>query len=663
MRKNLLFFIVVCLILNWHTGFGQDREVSGKVTDAEDGSGLPGVNVLLQGTKSGAVTDMDGNYKITIPEGATLVFSYIGYETKVIAVGAQAIINVEMFFDVKQLSEIVVTAQGIEKSARSLGYSATEVNAEEITKGRTTDVMSSLQGKVAGATITTASGAPGASTKVIVRGYSSIGSNNNPLYIVDGVPINNSSNAFNQSDLATDVNRSQDFGNRANDVNPDDVESITILKGASATALYGSRAANGVIIITTKKGKANSGVNIGFTSSATISEPLRLPQLQNKFGQGWSGHFAYEENGSWGPIMDGKERLWGNVVNNSQQLKTFEPRENLKDFYEIGNSFINTISLHGGSDLTTYYLSYGNVQGNGVTPGDADVLDRNTLSLRGTLSGNKVSARASLNYSHKEQSVITVGQGGAGTTTFQELIQIPRDHSIVDMKDYNDPFNNLDNFYTLYAQNPYWSINENGNKFGEDRVYGNVNVSYDFTDWLSASYRLGADVANSQVKDWIAVAEITPGAPNYGTQPIPGQVTEYSRYARELDHTFMVNSSRDITERFAITGLIGLNNNERYFRNLSIRVDDLDIPGFYDISNSSGTPVTTSFESLRRLIGLYGQFEASYNDYLYLTLLARNDWSSTLPKDNNTFFYPGANLSFVFSELVPGIENILTEGK
>jgi TonB-linked SusC/RagA family outer membrane protein len=662
MKKILLSIMMMSALIG--ESWAQERTISGTLLSAEDNSSLPGVTVMLKGTNTGTTTNMDGNYKLSVPsEGGTLIYTFIGMATQEVEIGTRSVIDINLAVDARQLTEIVVTAQGVEKDVRSLGYSASVVNSEEITRGRTSDVMSSLQGKIAGVNITTNSGAPGASTKVILRGYSSIAGNNNPLYIVDGVPINNSSNNFNSTTSSTDVNRNQDFGNRANDINPDDIESITILKGASATALYGSRAANGVIVITTKKGSSVDGLKVGFTSSSTFSKPLRLPQLQNKFGQGWSGHYASEENGSWGPRLDGEERLWGNVVNNSQQLRTFESRDNLKDFYETGTSYINTLSVSGGNQMATYYLSYGNVNENGIVPGDADKLVRNSISLRGTLKGEKLNLSTSINYSSKKQSVITTGQGGSGTTTFQELIQTPRDHSLVDFKDYNDPFNNLDNFHTQYAQNPYWSINENGNRFNEDRVYGKIGLTYNFTDWLNATYRIGADIANSQIKDWIAIANTTPGSPNGSVTNIPGQVMDQTRYARELDHSFMLNMYKNLSKDLSISGLVGMNINERYFRNQTQSVSGLDIPEYYNISNSSSTPVVTTAESLRRLVGVYGQVEAAYKDMLFLTVVARNDWSSTLPVNNNSFFYPGANLSFVFTEATDALDGILSFGK
>ncbi|QHT65989.1 SusC/RagA family TonB-linked outer membrane protein [Rhodocytophaga rosea] len=666
MPKKLLMgmlLTILCIQQIW----AQTRTVTGTVRGATDNSPLPGVNVIVKGTNSGTTTGGDGAYSLPVPENATLVFSFIGFKTQEIAVGNQTALDVKLAEDVTSLTEVVVTALGIEREAKSLGYAASTVNNVELTRGRSASVMNSLQGKIAGVNISTASGAPGASTKVILRGYSSIGGNNNPLYVVDGVPINNSANNFSSDDInysaRTDLNDYLDFGNRANDINPDDIESITVLKGASATALYGSRAASGVILITTKKGRSAERINVDFTSSATFTTPLRLPQLQNTFGQGWSGHFAFEENGSWGPRMDGRDRLWGNVVDNSQQIKPFSPQKNLKDFYETGTSYINTIALSGGTEKSTFYLSYGNVSENGIVPTDADSYKRNTLALRGSTKGKNLSASASLNYVRKDAKALTSGQGGQGTTVFQEIIQTPRDMSIVDFKDLNNKFNNLNNFYNLYAQNPYWPIYNNGNTFDENRIFGNVNLGYQITPWLTASWRVGGDISNALVKGWVAIAETDPSSPNASQKQYVGRVNERTRFARELNSDFILSSNNNITEDLNITGLVGYNVNERYFKDNLAYVNDLDIPGYYNLSNSSNPPVAQTSTSLRRLHGIYAQAGLSYKDFLFINALARNDWSSTLPVNKNSFFYPGVNGSFVFTDVLPTIKGVLSYGK
>lgn len=661
MNKPLLLCFTVVLALLSGDLRSQDRTISGTVTSVE-GDPLPGVNVVIKGTNTGAVSDAVGNFRLTVPQDANvLVFSFIGFTTQEVEIGGRTSINVQMAEDVTQLSEVVVTAIGVERAERTLGFSATKVGERDITQGRSFSPMNALQGKVAGVNISTSSGAPGASTKVIIRGYNSLSGSNSPLYVVDGVPINNNASIF--YDEANAINRTQDFGNRANDINPDDIASLTVLKGASATALYGSRAANGVIMITTKKGTSND-LRVNVSSSATVSEPLRLPQMQNTFGQGWSGHFAFEENGSWGPKMDGKERLWGNVVDNSQQIKPFSPLEsNLRDFYERGASFVNTVSLSGGTEKATYYLSYGNVSEDGVIPTDADSYKRHTFSLRGSTQGKRINTSASLNFVHKDAKVVTTGQGGEGTTVFQEIIQIPRDISIVDHRDINYKFNNLDNYFTRYAQNPYYPILKNGNDYNEDRIYGSIDLEYDFTDWLNATARVGGDIANAQVQDWVDKAMITDGTPNASANDIPGRIDNRTRYTRDLNADFILSANNKVNEDITLNALIGFNINDRFADNLHVFVRDLDVPGFFNIGNSSQSPTSTRLKSHRRLLGLYGQAEIGFREYLFLTVLARNDWSSTLPPKDNTFFYPGANLSLVLTDALSLRSNVLSFAK
>jgi len=662
MKKFLLMSLFLLSTL-LHEAMAQDRTVTGRVTDAANNQGLPGVTVLVKGTQIGTATDVSGNYSISAPaSGTTLVFSFVGYTTTERVIGNATTINIGLATDARQLGEVVVTALGVEREERALGYSATTVQSEDITRARATNPMNALQGKVAGVNISTSSGAPGASTRVVLRGYSSIGGNNNPLYVVDGVPINNgSTNLYGGTNVAT---RTQDFGNRANDINPDDIESVTILKGAAATSLYGSRAANGVILITTKKGKTGERVSVDIASSATVSSPLRLPQLQNTFGQGWSGRFDSQENGSWGPRLDGRERLWGNVVDNSQQLKPFTAQENnLSDFYDRGTSFLNTVSVSGGTEKSTFYLSYGNATEDGIIPTDADSYKRNTLALRGSTKGDKFSASSSLNFVRKDARVVTQGQGAEGATVFQEIIQIPRDMSIVDFRDINNKFNDISNYFTLYAQNPYFPLTQNRNDFEENRIFGNVNLDYKLRNWLTASARVGGDISNGSLKDWQAPWTYIPGSANSSNAIGPGRVDEINRNARELNGDLMLLSNNDLTTDLHLNGLIGYNINERSGKNTSVYVTNLELPGYYNLTNTTGQITGSTSESLRRLYGVYGQAELSYKSFLFLTLNARNDWSSTLPQGNNSFFYPGVNGSFVFTDVFTNLQGVLNYGK
>lgn len=658
---NIMFLMLVAVV------WAQDRVVLGKVSSAEDGAALPGVSVVVKGTTIGGITDAEGKYSLSISpsdiESGVLVFTFIGMKTQEIPLKdrPENVIDVVMTADASQLAEVVVTGLGFERSAKSLGYATTKVNSDDITRGRSANIMASLQGKVAGVQISTASGAPGASTKVVIRGYTSLSGGNNPLYVVDGVPINNSPGNF--FDPSNTVNRTQDFGNRANDINPDDIADITILKGASAASLYGSRAASGVIMITTKRGKAASGVNVDFTSSATFTTPLRLPERQTVFGQGWNGHFAFEENGSWGPKLDGKDRLWGNIVDDSQQIKPFKAqKDNLKDFYDVGKSFINTLAISGGTDKATYYLSYSNVQEDGIVPSDNDSYKRNTLSFRGSTTGKHLFTSYSVNYINKRSKYITTGQGGAGATMYQDIIQIPVDMSIVDFKDYKNKFNNLDNYFTQYATNPYFILNENGNDYEENRVFGNAQVDYEFADWIKATARVGGDIANSELLDWIAIARTDPNSPNASQAQVAGRVEEGRRFAKELYGDFIVSANRNLNDRFSLQALAGYSVQERYFKDFNASVSGLSIPKFYNLSNSDSDPVSYTAESKTRLLGLYGQATLGFNEYLFLTVQARNDWSSTLPQNHNSFFYPSANLSFSFVDALK-LAGPLSSGK
>ena len=654
MKKRLLHSVFLMLFIA-SQALAQNRTVSGTVTAKEDGLPLPGVSVKVSGTQVGTQTGADGKFALAVPSGSNnLQLTYIGYMTQIITIPSSNSVNIVLVSDAKVLGEVVVTALGGSKSKRSLGYSATSVNSEEITRTSPVSMFDGLQGKIAGATISSQSGSPGASTKVILRGYASLGGQNQPLYVIDGVPMDNSS--FN----STGNTRSTDFGNNANDINPNDIENISVLKGASASSLYGSRAANGVILITTKKGKSGK-LNVELNSSATYSSILMLPELQNTYGQGWNGVFSYIENGSWGPALNGENRLWGNVVDNSQLVKPFAAQKNnIRDFYDIGNELNNSLSVSGGTERSTFYFSYGNVGSNGIIPTNADSYNRNNFGLRGSTNYGNFTASASLNYVNRAAKFVATGQGSStGATLYQELIQIPRDHSIVDSKDYESTFYNLNNFNTPYATNPYYVLNENGNDFNSERIFGNVNLDYKFSKVFSTTLRVGTDVTDGRLKDWQAISRPDAGSFNSSRQADVGGVLEESTYRRELNTDLMLNIKAPVSGNITIDGMIGTNFNQRNQRRLTSTIEGLTIPEFYELSNSSSPPTATSFYSKRRLIGAYAQANVAYRNYLYLTLNARNDWSSTLPKDKNSFFYPAANLSLILSDAIPNFKNTI----
>lgn len=669
MRKQI-YLLWLFLFVNWVYTQAQDLQIKGKVTSEEDGTELPGATITAKGTQLATVAGFDGTYTINIPPDVTsIVVSYLGYETKEIQIAGQTTIDVTLKADVIGMEEVVVTAFGIERSTKAIGFAATTVSSDELNQARSSSAMNSLQGKVAGVNITQASGAPGSSTKVIVRGFTSITGNNQPLYVVDGIPINNTVN--NQYYNNNDVDRTQDFGNRANDINPDDIESLTILKGAAA-ALYGSRAANGVVLITTKKGKKADRLKVEYNGSTTISEPLRLPQMQNIYGQGWSGTFKYEENGSWGPKYDGKMRLWGNPNANQQKLKPFVALEdNLRDFFDRGVGYNNSVAVSGGKDNANFYLSYGNVREDGIVPTDNDSYNRNSLNFNGSISSSKLTIGAGVQYINKKQKVITQGQGSGdgGATLYQDIMQIPRDISILELKDYNDRFNNINNYFTPYAENPWFIINENGNDWNEDRFVASFNSEYRIAEWLKVQWRVGSDIANSQLHDWGAIARTDEDSINNlrGRNDVVGRVNNKTNFDYQLNSDLILATNYKF-DALSLNALLGYNLNERKSNELLAYVTDLVVPNFYDLSNSSKPPVanpprTSPYKSQRRLTGFYSQVELGYNDFLYLTLAGRYDKSSTLPEDNNSYFYPSASFSFLLSDAVPAIKPILPFAK
>jgi TonB-linked SusC/RagA family outer membrane protein len=637
----------------------QMNTITGTVTSSAVSDGpLIGVTVVVKGTTTGTSTDLNGRYKISVPQSATtLVFTFVGMKKEEVEISGRSEIDVVMQADIVGIGEVVVTAIGIKRSEKSLGYSSTQVKGDELTSTHDRSVLNSLQGKVAGINISSSSGSPGSSTRVFLRGYSSLGRSNQPLYVIDGVPVSNTVIG------STDLNGGTDFGNRANDINPDDIESINILKGASGTAMYGSRATNGVILITTKNGtnRKGKGAIVELSSSVSFENPLRTPLFQNEFGQGWYDgtlEANLEENGSWGPEFDGKIRVWGHEVDNSQMIKPYVAlKDNYKDFFETGRTYNNSISISDGNEISSYYLSYSNVAANGIMPTDADSYNRNTFSLKGsTRFFRNLTSTGSFNYINKRSSFVPTGQD---QSVLDGLLQTPRDISIIDQKDYNNKFNNVDNYYTIYAQNPYFVLNEHGNDMTENRIYGNISVDYKMLPWLNATFRIGTDVSNSQLKEWRSIVNSVRS--NYNDDA--GRVKESSYFNQELNTDFFLTLNKSFGEKFKINAIAGHNFNQRQIRNQWAQVIGLDIPKFYQLSNSSATPTVNEFSSKRRLVGVYGSVDLSYKDIIFLTATARNDWSSTLPQSNRSFFYPSINMSFLLSDAIPSIHKILPFAK
>lgn len=666
--KKIVLSVFAILLLSVSL-IAQDQRVSGTVT-GDDGAAIAGVTVIIKGTSHGTITDSNGKYSMVVSKDGTLIFSFMGMKSQEIPVASKTIVNAKLLSDALGIDDVVVTASGMTRAEKTLGYASTTIKADDIAAGKSTSVMSGLAGKVAGMNISTAGGT-GTSQKVIVRGYSSLTGGNQPLYVVDGVPVGNTFSGI------ADLSNSADFGNQAGDINPDDVESVTVLKGASATALYGSRASNGVIMITTKKSSLNQAIKVTYDATFMGSDVLRVPQTQKMFGQGWDysygftdaplGSWSGTENGSWGPRLDGRNYGWALGAHEADGMplltKPFSYAEDSKrHFYDMGFEAINNISISGGGQNTSYMITYGNTYSNGILPGNDDYYKRNTFSFRGhTQSTNtKFTMDYDVTYVRKDIQNAMTGQGSDGATIFGDILQHPTDIDYGDLKDYNNVYNNFDNYYTPYAINPWWIVDKNKATYQDDRVYGKIELGYKLAKGLKAIARLGGDFTNSREKYMNEKISRTPGSYNsadwMGGNDELGSYGEYSRSWNQIDASALLVGDYTFGD-FSLNATAGWNLNQSTSSWIGANFTSLKVPGWFSYKNSDRDIPTESETSRRRLIGLLAQADLGYKNFAYLTLSARNDWSSTLPIDDNSFFYWGANGSLLMTEMLPSIKS------
>ncbi len=661
MVRKILLSLVVFLSLAFSAS-AQRKQVSGSISDV-NGNPIVGAAVIVEGTTAGTTSDSDGAFTIAVPDNGTITVSYIGYESQSLPVSGRTQFKIVLDEDTTILDEVVVTAMGISRSEKSLGYSATSIDSEEVSASRNANVMNNLQGKVAGLQIKSTSSQPGAANSVVIRGFSSINGNNQPLYIVDGVPLQDNTITTSQTTIGTGG-----IGN----VPADNIESMTVLKGAAATALYGSRAANGVIVVTTKTGKKEGGKNfsIQYNGGLQLREVAYLPDMQNEFGLGWNGAFTYIENGSWGPALDGSTQVYGPIWNNSQLIAEYSAVENnVKDFFDIGVSHNHNISLSGisNSEDMTYFLSYSNTTEDGIMPTDSDSYTRNTISFNSTYEPIKwLKISSAVNVATSETSVVGTYQG---TSVIDGLYEMPRNISIVDMADLSSAFNTPEAYYTPYGiTNPYWALENNYNVTDSKQIFGKIQFDIKPIEQLTISYRYGFDYSDYDWKYGYPQIALDDALINedYGYAPSnmnqDGAVaTQYNRKF-ETNHDFLATFN-DSYGDFDVTVTAGANINERSSTSLYGTTSGLTFEtGFWDLSNGSSIDALTETQWMRRMIGVFGDATISFKDFLYLGITARNDWSSTLPAGNNSFFYPGVTLSYLFTENLPK-NDILSFGK
>ncbi|MER3319247.1 MAG: SusC/RagA family TonB-linked outer membrane protein [Allomuricauda sp.] len=651
---------------------------SGKVVD-ENSVPLPGASVVVKGGSTGVATDFDGNFEIELPQGGeVLVISYIGYMPQDLDTSGKSTVTIMLQPDSQQLEEVVVTALNITRDEESLGYSVQKVGGEEISQSTSTNTVSTLSGRTAGVQVVTNGTGPGQSSSVVIRGYSSMQGDNQPLFIVDGIPINNNTDTRTNT-LGGASNMNLDYGNGAAEINPDDVESISVLKGANATALYGSRAANGAVIITTKSGKGRKG-GISFSSKTTFESVLKAPEYQGVYGQGKNFDFQFVDGYGSG-TYDGVDESWGPLLDGTLRAQHDSPTSNglrggdvhgldyvlgssgvdldrrgaitptpfvyggnpAEEFMETGRTLINTVSFYGSNDNGNYRVSYTNLDNKGIVP-NTDI-KRNTISASGDYQiTDRLKVSSKINYIRSDSDNRHVN--GYGTESVMYLfIWWGQQVNVNSLRNYwQDGLEGFQqfNYNYNYHDNPYFTMYENTNGLAKDRIIGNLSATYDISDDFKFMVRGGRDF----------FSEYRTIKRAYSTQRFPnGQFREDKINFQETNLDFLLTYDKDVTDKFKVNANFGGNRMVQKNHFNSLMANKLLIPGIYSFSNVDGALVQRTSRPEKQINSLYAFAQLGWNNSVYLDLTARNDWSSTLPEQNNSYFYPSASLSVVLSDL------------
>lgn len=643
MKKVTLLFMLLTICL-MHISIAQ-KTISGTVTDSKDGSSIPGVNVIVKGTSNGTITDLNGNYAIKLPnEGKILVFSFIGYETKEVEIGNQTRIDVTLKDASLALDEVVVTALGIKREKKALGYSMQELKGDNLLETRDANVVNSLNGKIAGLQIKQASTGPSGSSRIVIRGNNSLGANNQPLVVVDGVPINSATGG------SDDYwgNRNVDRGSGIADISADDIETISVLKGPAASALYGSRGGNGVIMITTKKGTKNKGLGISLNTNTVFESPIETPDFQNEYGQGINGTFDKTAGGSWGGKLDGSQvdALMG------KKAYSADGNDLYKNFMQTGITSSNSLELSTGNDKSTLRVGLSRIDNKGVIPNSK--FDRTSLDVRTTGKWNKFSADVKINYIN-QNTFNRIKLASDPDNIFLNYLIMPRSVSMDDYLAYenNDyaftkngsPASYIENYGGM-SRNPYWSAFRNTNNDSKDRVIGFVALQYDFTNWMNFRVRYGLDNTYSLFQDQLAT-----GTPYWFTEGLTGDYRAMQDKSKEQNADFLLNLNPELSDKIQTTFTFGGNIMNRKSTFQLAQGQGLVIPDFYAVDN--GVNRETAFRRTEKEIrSLYATASLGYSNWAYLDLTGRNDVSSTLPKDNRSYFYPSVGASIILSQLL-----------
>ena len=676
--KKLLLLIVLFVFVGVSTLLAQTRVITGTVTSSVEGEGgIPGVTIVVKGTTIGTTTDINGKYTLTVPQNATtFIFSYIGMKKQEVAIAGRSTIDAVMASDLLGLDEVIVTALGISREKKSLGYSVQEVQGDNISKTREANFVQALSGKVSGVQIKQAN-TMGGSANILIRGNKSLMNNNQAMFVVDGVPLDNSNT---NTSGQTQAGGGYDYGNAASDINSDDIESMSVLKGAAATALYGSRAANGVVMITTKKGSARKGIGVTFNAGLTFSkiDKATLPKIQKEYGGGYgqyyddpSGYFWYadltgdgvkdlivptSEDASWGAKFDPSIQVidWvglepTDATHYLKKVPWVAAKNDLSTFFETGLKQTYNVAFDGGNDKGTFRLSYTNLGEKGILPNSE--LKKNTINFAGSYNlSSKLSVESNISYIN-DKNKGRYGTGYDAGNPMQSLGQwFQSNVDINDLRQYwitpdrrqrtwNYAYYN-DLTYPIFHNNIYWTRYMNFQNDGRDRVYGYALVSYKLTPWLTLQGRAATDTYSEYQEERVAI---------YSTQ-----TSSYEKYLRNFSETnfdLMALFNKTWTN-FSLNGLLGATQRRTSVKSIDVAtVGGLVVPEFYNVFNSKSPITSSEAERLSGVNSIYGSASLGFKSMVYLDLSGRNDVSSTLPTKNNSYFYPSASLSFILSEL------------
>ena len=609
-----ILIVTGLLVFMGFFAYGQQRQITGTVKDVTDDTPLPGVTIVIKGTTQGTTTDIDGNFSVSVSPGDILVFRFIGMQTQEILIEDQRVLEVMMAPDVATLEQVVVTALGIKREERTLTYNVQSVQSEELVASRQENLVNALQGRVSGVQITSTSGAPGAASEIILRGATSVDGDNQPLFVVDGVPISNAS--------------VRGTTNRAADINPNDIESISILKGAAAAALYGIDAANGAIIITTKRG-VEGEVRVGLNTSTTVSQVGSLHDVQNTFTTGAAGLYNPRTFSHWGPLFRRSDNVY----------------DNLNNFFQTGVSTKLDANVSGGSENLTYYLAVSDLNDDGIVPNTN--YGRTSALLTGSakiLDNLTVTTTANVIKTSNEYGIVPASGGWMAN-----VYRWPRWDN---MEEIYNPDGSERNVWIPISgnladvpDNPLWVAENNIRADEVNRTLASVNVNYAINDWLSLDYVAGRDFFMQHYKAvsvWGSAGNAHEGA-----------ISEFNRESEKITSTMILTFDRKLTDEFTLTALVGNNIQTDFARNSFIEGERFRNPTLHSINNLQEIRTSQS-TARRRIVGVFGDITLDYNRYLVLGVTARNDWSSTLPLENRSFFYPSYSFAFIPSEFFEG---------